>query len=77
MECDEPAPQIKSVILGTIDYRDFVGPSEHIPARKRVRQIIDRTNLSSHSFSDALVYKVHITQGYSMYKGGCTIGPKM
>ena len=58
VECDEPAPEIKSVILGTIDYRKFEGPSEHIPARQRIRQIIERTNLSSHSFSDSLKYKV-------------------
>ena len=51
--------KLQSMILGTIDYRKFEGPSEHIPARQRIRQIIERTNLSTHSFSDSLKYKVN------------------
>ena len=50
------------MILGTIDYRKFDGPTEHIPARQRIRQIMERTNLSDHSFSDSLKYKVNKIQ---------------
>ena len=47
----------QAVILGTIDYLDFQGPSQHIPARERIRDVVQRVHLSSHSFTDALIYK--------------------
>ena len=54
---DDPFFLLQAVILGTIDYLDFHGPSEHIPARERIREVVQRVHLSSHSFTDALIYK--------------------
>lgn len=41
--CNEPAPNITSSKLGTMKFHKFTGPSEHLPARQKIDEILNRT----------------------------------
>lgn len=55
LTCNQPAPPIKATQF-SITYLPFSGPEQHIPGRKTVTDLIEKANISSHTFSFSKVY---------------------
>jgi Niemann-Pick C1 protein len=55
LTCNSPAPPITATQF-SITYLPFSGPEEHIPGRKAVTDLIEKANISSHTFSFSKVY---------------------
>ena len=53
--CNEDAPPIMAVKLGTLKLRDLVGPSQHVPAQLAIRHITDRANFTHKTFAYRVV----------------------
>jgi len=67
--CNQAAPSIKASKF-KIDYLIFNGPEEHIPARRKVEELVKRSNISG-AFSHVQVYAAWETDeiiGFEMWR---------
>jgi len=54
LKCNHPAPPINASMF-SIDYLIFSGPEEHIPAKKKIEELVKSSNIST-AFSHVQVY---------------------
>ena len=49
--CNMNAPPIIAVKLGTLKFRELIGPSQHLPAQRAINEILEDANLSNTTFA--------------------------
>jgi len=67
--CNKPAPPIKASTF-KIDYLIFNGPEEHIPAKRKIEELVKSSNISG-AFSHVQVYAAWETDeiiGYELWR---------
>ncbi len=56
LACNEPAPNITALKLGSLKFRELTGPNEHLPARHMIDDILLRANLSNNTIANSPIY---------------------
>ena len=51
IQCNMEAPHITSVKLGTLKFRELIGPTQHLPAQQAINDILLEANLSNATFA--------------------------
>ena len=49
--CNMEAPPVTAVKLGTLKFRELIGPTQHLPAQQAINEILDEANLSNATFA--------------------------
>ena len=49
--CNKEAPPVTAVKLGTLKFRELIGPTQHLPAQQAINEILDEANLSNATFA--------------------------
>ena len=49
--CNMDAPRVTAVKLGTLKFRELIGPTQHLPAQRAINEILDDANLSNATFA--------------------------